>query len=103
VFRWTPDENRYCNSLADLPAEVVAEIFGTNPLLISCWTCLFGTLSQDESRALQEAADSDVLHALEADEHRQAAVPSHERFRMGPRALARAVMGSTPARDKRAR
>lgn len=91
LLGWTPDERSHCECLEREGVAKVARAFGTHPLMISCWTCLFGSLKPIEQELLLKAPSCDIANVLDDDEVRMEQLPERDRFAMGPRALAAAV------------
>jgi hypothetical protein len=57
ILRWTPDQNKHCQSLAHASGGEVERQFGVHPLMLSCWTCLVGKLNPEQIDGLMRATD----------------------------------------------
>ena len=91
IAGWCPDERSYCTALLEWSGAQVRQKFGMDPMMVSCYTCLVGSLKKDKQKVLMEATASDVCDALARDEDQSLGLPEHTRFLMGPRALAAAL------------
>jgi hypothetical protein len=90
---YLPDERNYTEVLADLRAVEVQRLTNVSPLMLSCWTCLFGGMRElGRLKQLLGVSSRLVLRVLADDCERQRSLSSPDGpFRMGPRALAEAV------------
>ena len=107
LVQFCPDQRELTAALEGMLVGAVERLFNVNPLLIACWTCLFGGIRDPEDdghgkKMKQVLAASSLLamRAVEEDWHQQMERPIEYRFPIGPRALAEALIESVPQKSR---
>ena len=107
LIKYCPDQRDLSTPLDGMMVPAVERLLNVNPLLISCWACLFGGVRDpaDERgirmKQLLGASSSRALRVVEKDWLLEMAKPIAEsRFPVGPRGLADALLESPPPRAR---
>lgn len=107
LVKFCPDQRELTVALEGMLVGAVERLLNVNPLLIACWTCLFGGIRDPEDdgngkkmKQLLAAFSSLARRAVEYDWHQQVTRPIECRFPIGPRALAAALTVSVPPKDR---
>ena len=103
LVKFCPDQRELTVALEGMLVGAVERLLNVNPLLIACWTCLFGGIRDPEDdgngkkmKQLLAAFSLLARRAVEDDWHQQVTRPIECRFPIGPRALAAALTVSVP-------
>ena len=109
LVKYCPDQRELTAALDGMRVDSVQRLLHVNPLLISCWACLFGGIRDSDeepgatTKQLLAADSSRAWRIVEDDWQKQMAKPIAEsRFPIGPRGLAAALTESSapPVRVK---
>ena len=107
LVQFCPDQRELTAALEGMLVGAVERLFNVNPLLIACWTCLFGGIRDPEDdghgkkmKQVLAASALLALRAVEEDWHKQMERPIEYRFPIGPRALAEALIESVPQKSR---
>ena len=107
LVKFCPDQRDLTVALEGMLVGAVERLLNVNPLLIACWTCLFGGIRDPEDdgsgkkmKQLLAAFSLLATRAVEDDWHQQVTRPIECRFPIGPRALAAALTVSVPPKGR---
>ena len=107
LVKFCPDQRELTVALEGMLVGAVERLLNVNPLLIACWTCLFGGIRDPEDdgngkkmKQLLAAFSLLARRAVEDDWHQQVTRPIECRFPIGPRALAAALTVSVPPKGR---
>ena len=106
LIAYGPDQRDSTEALNGMRVTTVARMLNVNPLLVSCWACLFGGIrdpdeAQGKMKQLLAVHSGRALRVVEDDWQKQMAQPMKDsNLHMGPRALSDALLVS-PASIRR--
>ena len=107
LVKFCPDQRELTVALEGMLVGAVERLLNVNPLLIACWTCLFGGIRDPEDdgngknmKQLLAAFSLSARRAVDDDWHQQVTRPIECRFPIGPRALAAALTVSVPPKGR---
>lgn len=89
VLEWCPDESKHCDSISPMLVRDCRRQFTVSPLLISCFTCLTGWMSQANQDKLFQVSDDKIWEVMQGQEIEQPADPDKfsNAFSIGPHML----------------
>ena len=107
LVKFCPDQRELTVALEGMLVGAVERLLNVNPLLIACWTCLFGGIrdpgddgNRKKMKQLLAAFSLSARRAVDDDWHQQVTRPIECRFPIGPRALAAALTVSVPPKGR---